>query len=157
VSAVDANYFDYYRSENDAVTGRGLLNHVVGGLGLFGSAVVIRNRPFLVGADVNDPLEGYYERLSGAGPRTMQLYVTGKSGERTDLSGNYNHDGSTPPALLGTIDGSEATIAFLRGQIARDTVLVIEGRFNGEKFEGEIRGTGAAITYRRTSFSQNIP
>ena len=37
VIAVDANYYDYYRRTSDIFSGRGLINHLDGGIGVFGS------------------------------------------------------------------------------------------------------------------------
>ena len=39
VSAVDSNYYDWYRTHNDALSGSGLVNRVRGGIGVFGSVV----------------------------------------------------------------------------------------------------------------------
>jgi hypothetical protein len=39
--AVDSNYYDYYRSSNTS-TGRGLVNRITGGLGVFGAAAPVR-------------------------------------------------------------------------------------------------------------------
>ena len=39
LGAVDANFFDYYRSGSDPFTGTGLINHLEGGIGLFGAYV----------------------------------------------------------------------------------------------------------------------
>lgn len=39
VSAVDANYYDYYRRGSDILTGAGPISHLQGGIGVFGSIV----------------------------------------------------------------------------------------------------------------------
>ena len=48
VSAVDANYYDYYRHPPDAFTGNGIINHLVGGIGVFGSIVELDRRTLAV-------------------------------------------------------------------------------------------------------------
>ena len=48
VSAVDANYYDYYRRESDVFTGSGVINHLQGGIGLFGAVVAIRTATVIV-------------------------------------------------------------------------------------------------------------
>jgi hypothetical protein len=48
VSAVDANYYDYYRRGTDPFTGTGAIIHLDGGVGLFGSIVEIRRLSFVV-------------------------------------------------------------------------------------------------------------
>lgn len=59
----DTNYFDYSRSSNNEFTGRGFINHLEGGIGVFGSAVAATNRVWVV-ADTDDPREGLY-RITG--------------------------------------------------------------------------------------------
>jgi uncharacterized protein DUF4249 len=44
VSAVDANYYDYFRHKPDSFTGNGVINHLDGAIGLFGSIVEIDRR-----------------------------------------------------------------------------------------------------------------
>ena len=44
VGAVDSNFYDYYRTQNDPFTGAGIINRVNGGIGLFGSIVSIEHR-----------------------------------------------------------------------------------------------------------------
>jgi hypothetical protein len=41
VSAVDANYYDYYRRNSDPFSAVGVINHLEGGIGVFGSIVEI--------------------------------------------------------------------------------------------------------------------
>jgi len=44
LSAVDTNYYDYYRSRTDFFTGAGLISHLDGAIGVFGSLVEIDAR-----------------------------------------------------------------------------------------------------------------
>ncbi|MES2178280.1 MAG: DUF4249 family protein [Gemmatimonadota bacterium] len=44
VSAVDSNYYDYYRRTSDSFTGVGVIGHLAGALGVFGSIVEIDAR-----------------------------------------------------------------------------------------------------------------
>lgn len=63
VALTDTNYYDFLRSHGDPFTGRGFINHLTGGIGVFGS--VETDIDFLrVVAPVNDPREGVY-RLTG--------------------------------------------------------------------------------------------
>lgn len=48
VTAVDSNYYDYYRRESDFLTGIGLITHLDGAEGLFGSVVPIAVRSLKV-------------------------------------------------------------------------------------------------------------
>jgi hypothetical protein len=55
----DTNYFDFTRSSNNEFTGRGFINRLTGGIGVFGSAVAATSRVWAV-ADADDPREGLY-------------------------------------------------------------------------------------------------
>ncbi|HEY9227968.1 MAG TPA: DUF4249 family protein [Gemmatimonadaceae bacterium] len=48
VVAVDENYFDYYRHSTDDVTATGLVMHLDGGIGVFGSVVTVATRTIVV-------------------------------------------------------------------------------------------------------------
>jgi hypothetical protein len=48
VVAVDENYFDYYSRTSDFSTATGLVMHLEGGIGLFGSAVTVATRTIVV-------------------------------------------------------------------------------------------------------------
>ncbi len=56
----DTNYFDFSRSSNNEFTGRGFINRLTGGIGVFGSAVAATSRVWAM-ADVDDPREGLYQ------------------------------------------------------------------------------------------------
>ena len=48
VIAVDENYFDYYHRTSDLFTSRGLVMHLDGGIGVFGSVVTVATRTIVV-------------------------------------------------------------------------------------------------------------
>ena len=48
VIAVDENYFDYYRGTSDFSTATGLVMHLDGGIGVFGSVVTVATRTIVV-------------------------------------------------------------------------------------------------------------
>jgi hypothetical protein len=48
VSAVDENYFDYYHRTSDFLNARGLVMHLDGGIGVFGSVVTVATRTVVV-------------------------------------------------------------------------------------------------------------
>ena len=48
VIAVDRNYFEYYHRTSDLFTARGLVMHVDGGIGVFGSVVTVATRTIVV-------------------------------------------------------------------------------------------------------------
>jgi len=55
----DTNYFDFSRSSNNEFTGRGFINRLTGGIGVFGSAVAATSRVWVV-AETDDLREGLY-------------------------------------------------------------------------------------------------
>lgn len=79
VAAVDTNLYDYYRSGNDPFSGVGLIEHVQGGLGVFGSIAVIERRVLDVTQDVSGhPLEATFTRRVSAPdsvPRAIHFYL----------------------------------------------------------------------------------
>ena len=48
VIAVDENYFDYYHRTSDVFTTTGLVMHLEGGIGVFGSVVTVATRTIVV-------------------------------------------------------------------------------------------------------------
>ena len=62
-AVTDTNYFDFARSRNNAFTGRGFVNHLTGGIGVFGSLAASSTRVTATG-NADDPREGAY-RLQG--------------------------------------------------------------------------------------------
>lgn len=78
VALADSNYFDYARTFSDPITGRGFLNHLKGGLGVFGSVETASYILRTVGT-VNDPREGVYRITGQVGnanlDATLEAYV----------------------------------------------------------------------------------
>ena len=78
VARPDNNYFDFLRSANSPLSGRGFLNRVEGGFGLFGSIVAGATQLRVVG-NLDDPREATY-RFAGELEAVqvdvrMELYV----------------------------------------------------------------------------------
>jgi hypothetical protein len=63
VGVADTNYYDFARSFSNPLTGRGFINHIEGGIGVFGS-VFISERSLRVIESQEDQREGLY-RISG--------------------------------------------------------------------------------------------
>ena len=88
VALTDANYFDYVRSLSDPITGRGFLNHLEGGIGVFGS-MDVEFYVLRVVDKTDDPREGIYRITGQAGTTnvdlSLELYVDHLS--RTEFSG----------------------------------------------------------------------
>jgi hypothetical protein len=155
VAAVDANFHDYYRSGSDRFTGRGLLTHLQGATGLFGSYVLLRTIQFDVTADERGPADGAYRLESGGGanvPSGFRIYTEyGAEGPITRLSGSWSRSSATTDrlGLLGNLVVENITLALLRGQSSRDTALVLDGQYVSPFITATIRGSTQRVTYRR--------
>lgn len=157
VSAVDANYYDWFRTHNAALSGRGLINRVTGGIGVFGSLVRLMFKDIDVTAPQLEPIAG---RFDFAGTRDeglstpyvqLNLYVesaASRSDQGDALSGNYlkrstlSLPGCPVCGLLGTVKNGHVELAFLRAWSARDTAEFFTGDLFGDTLVGRYRGAG---------------
>jgi hypothetical protein len=162
VSAVDSNYYDWYRTHNDALTGTGLINRVHGGLGVFGSLVRLRFEDFLVVTPQTEREAGTY-RFVGTPVEhistpyvTLELYVESRSARADQgdaLSGRYEkRPGTTEPGcrvcgLLGSTRNGHIELAFLRDWYAKDTVEMLTGEIRGDTIVGSYRGFGGVVHF----------
>lgn len=157
VSAVDANYHDYYRTGGDPLSARGLLVHLEGGLGLFGSVARVRERVVDVIGGPDALPAGRWEAVAGAGgdvPVRFELW------RETAAFGATRHTGTVlglplgadPRAVVATQRGTGFTLAILARQSLRDTIVTIDARLEsagGEpRITGTVRGRGTAVTWR---------
>jgi Domain of unknown function (DUF4249) len=157
VAAVDSNFFDYYRTNDDPFTGAGIISRITGGLGLFGSLVTLNNGTLTVIADQTQPIEGRYRPSppadSGSLVGALNLYVESpavRTGAPSALSGRYNTPGPSFRAdgIVGTLNGSDVTLAFLSNQLASDTVDVFVGQLAGGALSGQYRKhPGTTVTF----------
>jgi len=162
VSAVDSNYYDWYRSRNNSVSGEGLVDRVSGGFGVFGSLVRLTFERWDVTAPLDKP-GGVYRMLPSIDPAAIpftriDLYLEGKSA-RSDqpdaLSGRYYRqlkigEVACPMCgVLGTIskDG-KVHLAFLTDWFAQDTLEQFSGELRGDTLLGFYRFTGP-VTFVR--------
>ena len=164
VSAVDANYYDWYRTHNNSVTGEGLINRVRGGIGVFGSVVRLTYERWDVTAPQTDPESGTFDFDGSAFDRastpnlTLSLWVESRSA-RSDqpdvISGRYykrpvlGARGCQVCGLLGTVRDGHVTLALLEDWFAHDTADVFTGEIRGDTLIGNYRFTGPARFVRR--------
>jgi hypothetical protein len=150
--AADTNYFDYYRSRNDPFTGSGLINHLRGGIGLFGSIMVIQQRVIDVTQKPREPaIEGVYELVEA--PRlvatVLRLYVE-TPGEPAALSGWYASSGATDRAGIdGTRSEGRIRLHLLANQYAADTVAAFTGTQVGDSLVGSYTGLPGRVVFRK--------
>ena len=164
ISAVDSNYYDWYRTHNDELSGTGLINRVRGGLGVFGSLVRLRFETVQVVVPQREPASGTFrfvgtpDELVSAPYLTLELYVesrAARSDQADALSGRYERQmrlGSTGCAvcgMLGTARNGHIEIAFLRAWSARDTTEYLTGELRGDTIVGRYRGFGGVARFVR--------
>ncbi len=164
ISAVDSNYYDWYRTHNDALSGTGLINRVRGGIGLFGSLVRLRYLTVEVVAPQTQPIEGTF-RFVGTPIEfettpylALHLYIesaSSRSDQGDALSGRFERRPTfTPPnepidGLLGTVSKGKVELSFLRNWSATDTVEVFKGEIRGDTIVGSYRGFGGVAHFVR--------
>ena len=118
VALMDDHFFDFERSANMDLSGRGFVNHLEGGMGVFGSIVAEANDLKVVG-DIDDDREGGY-RMVGTVQGVpvdiaLELYVAAAEVDTTDMAAFVQGDW-----VLGDLDGSAD--GFFHG---RDLALTI--------------------------------
>ena len=159
VSAVDSNFYDWYRTSNDVFTGTGVVNRVSGGFGVFGSLVRLRFANLHVVAPQTEPVEGRWEFTGTAEERAgtpnlaFELYVeshASRSGQPDAVSGRvivrprFGYTGCLTCGVLGTVHGSRVTLAMLGGWFASDTVDRFTGDLRGDTLVGAYQLGGSA-------------
>ena len=94
VSVTDSNYYDFSRSRNNKYTGRGLINHLEGGFGVFGSlagsSIGLRTT-----GTVDDEREGVYlltGDIKGVSVDARLTVYTARSADVTEVSGFIDGD-----------------------------------------------------------------
>ena len=163
VSAVDSNFYDWFRSHNDAISGRGLVSRVRGGLGVFGSMARLRYYDLDVVAPQPEAIAGTFRVPETAATFAtyleLELYVesrAARSDQADALSGRYTKrpvlgvPGCGVCGLLGSTQGSRVDLVFLRDWFANDTVAVFTGEIRGDTISGRfLRGGGVGLFVRQ--------
>lgn len=132
--AVDQNYFDYYRSENDPFTGLGLVSSVAGATGVFGAVQPLRYQELDVVATMDEPVEGRWAFIDDTArfPARLTTYVQGDfaSGRLEDV---FDPDFRTLRAMIGTRQGNTLRMAVLNSSsLAVDTAWTFVGEVRGD-------------------------
>ena len=162
VSAVDSNYYHWYRTNNDPFSGTGLINRVTGGLGVFGSVVRLRFEHFEVIAPQVEPEAGTFRvapgEQSSALILSLELYVESRAArdDQADaLSGRYQkrpiigQTGCLTCGVLGMAKDGRIELAMLRDWYAQDTADVFVGQIRGDTIVGSYRLAGGVLHYIR--------
>jgi hypothetical protein len=164
VSAVDSNFYDWYRTHNNRLSGVGLINRVSGGIGVFGSLVRLRFEDFRVSAPQDEPGTGVFRFVGTPEEHEstlllgLELYLESRSvrDDQSDaLSGRYErrpsfgYTGEIINGLLGTARNGRVELALLRGWTATDTVDVFTGEIRGDTIVGGYRLFGGLVHFVR--------
>jgi hypothetical protein len=164
VSAVDSNYYDWYRSENNALTGTGLIGSVQGGLGFFGSMARLRFQDLRVIAAQSEPAAGMFAFDGTLFERSttpywnLELYVespAARVGQSDALSGRVQRRpflglvGCITCGMLGSVRGNQIELVVLRDWFASDTAEVFTGEIRGDTIVGQYRGHGGVARFVR--------
>ena len=164
ISAVDSNYYDWYRTHNERLSGTGLINRVNGGIGVFGSLVRLRFLDVRVVAPQPDPPAGMFEFVGTPFERSttrhlsLELYVESRAAradQADQLSGRYDRRpflgliGCVTCGLLGTVREGRIELVFLEAWSAKDTVEVFTGEIRGDTIVGEYRNFGGTARFVR--------
>ena len=164
VSAVDSNFYDWYRSGNNTLTGTGLVDRVDGGFGFFGSLVRLHLQELLVVTPQTEPVAGTFHvvgtplEVSTTPYLRLDLYVESRAtraGQGDAVSGRYDvrprfgYAGCLVCGLLGTVRDRRVELALLRDWTARDTVEVFTGELRGDTIVGSYRGFGGPVRFVR--------
>jgi hypothetical protein len=162
VSAVDSNYYDWFRTHSAEITGEGLINRVAGGLGVFGALVRLSFDSITVTAPQAMPLEGNYvfygtaEEAVGTQFISFDLYVespAARTGQSGALSGSYRprpkigYVGCPICGVLGSAQSTHVEVAFLKDFSGADTLDVFEATAFGDTLIGVFRYGGGPFRY----------
>ena len=162
VAAVDTNTYDYYRSGNDPFSGRGLINHLSGGLGVFGSVVIVERRVLDVTQDsTGDSLEGRYTLRRGvpgvpadATEMTLFIEARGTAGRPDRISGRHLRGpsgGQIRGAVYGTRTADSLDLRLLVKNSTDEVNQIFTGRVKGDSLVGRlgVYGTVGSVLFVR--------
>ncbi len=131
VAVTDTNYFDFVRSFSDPLTGRGFINHIDGGVGVFGSVFTndydvrvvdvqldSREGEYHIGGTFNGTpvdmvLDVYLAPLSDNGRFSAFVdgtWVDGPLG--TSADGSYGFNAASPGSSVGDFSAEFLTMGF---------------------------------------------
>ena len=164
VSAVDSNYYDWFRTHSNTISGTGLVNRVRGGIGVFGSLVRLHFEDLHVVAPQVEPEAGSFRFLGTPAQEAatpylaLELYVESRSA-RADQAHTLSGRAQRRPALgqtgcltcglLGTARDGRVELALLSDWYARDTAEVFIGEIRGDTIVGSYRVSGGPVRFVR--------
>jgi len=172
VAAVDSNYHNYYRDAlEDPFGSESRASSIRGGVGLFGSAVLLAARTVELYSTASEPIVGRYVPSASAPglPDTLDLYVSAPwqqsgTGGYNPFWGRYKFNDGRQGAVSGsTVTSTGATAIDLVLHDGRDAAALYRriGFFVNADFDGQstINVTVGTLdfTYRRIRTSPPPP
>jgi len=144
----DERYFDFIRSANIPVSGRGFINNLTGGMGVFGSLVAETDTLRVVGSR-DDEREGFYRMVGivdGAVVDViLELYVAATAEDTTNLSAFVRGEwvfGAIDTSADGVFRGDSLKFSFYQSLpllIERSfSYLVLSSASSAGVFGGEV-------------------
>ena len=164
VSAVDSNYYDWFRTHSNTISGTGLINRITGGIGVFGSLVRLRFDDYHVIAPQTEPEAGMFQFVGTPEQQIstpvlgLELYVESRAARADQahaLSGRYHKRpamgqvGCLTCGLLGTARDGRVELALLLDWYARDTADLFVGQMRGDTLVGTFRAAGGLVRFVR--------
>lgn len=142
IGVADARYFDFVRSGNIPPSGRGFINRLDGGIGVFGSMVAATSPVRVVGV-LDDAREGTYQvsgELRGVQVEVnLELYVARAASDSSDLSSFVEGtwvEGAIDESADGLVVGDSLVLAILQ-QVSTQPDSIAEYLVAGRLGTGE--------------------
>jgi hypothetical protein len=164
VSAVDSNYYDWFRTHNNRLSGTGVISRVNGGIGVLGSLVRLRFHDLRIESAQTEPEAGVFNFDGTPFDRSVTPYLSlelhvesraARSDQWDVVSGRYERrpffgmTGCVVCGLLGTVRNGQIQLALLTDWFARDTAEVFTGEIHGDTIVGFYRGQGGPVRFIR--------
>jgi hypothetical protein len=164
VSAVDSNYYDWFRTHNNRLSGTGVISRVNGGIGVLGSLVRLRFQELRVITAQTEREAGMFTFDGTPFDRSVTPYLSfelhvesraARSDQWDVVSGRYERrpffgmEGCVVCGLLGTVRNGQIELALLRDWFARDTAEVFTGEIRGDTIVGFYGGQGGPVRFVR--------
>jgi hypothetical protein len=164
VSAVDSNFYDWFRTHNDEVSGTGLINRVQGGLGVFGSLVRLEFQNLDVVAPQTEREAGAFsfigtpDEATSAPYSRLEIYIesrAARSDQADALSGRYTRfmrlgDVGCPVCgMIGSVKNGHVELSLLNDWFASDTTEIFSGDFHGDTLIGRYRNRAGTARFLR--------
>lgn len=150
ITSVDRNFYDYNRSGNDPFGGTGLISSVTGGLGLFGSLVVLGTYEVSTTRDDRATIDARWTGTAANGATVdLDLWVDDPGPTASALSGRQR---APRRYILGILTGETVRLATLAGSSSADTLAFFTGRLAGDTLVGTYDrrfDTGGPTRFRR--------